>query len=203
MEHEKSYVYKPSGSKRRRLDPPASPLDTSRELRESIYRELWSSQQQRIQTVLDDANRVTLDEVLSFLKESRDSSQSKDIKTGFILAGPDTTSHGTFFEQFQQQIETETSNCIAILNSSDGPNLKAVLKNLIRNAAENNDNLVSQNGVRLLDYDLQLLHQWMLKNGKDCAVVAVQDSEAFDAHVLGDLIELMRYAGSVKFNCIL
>jgi hypothetical protein len=32
----------------------------------------------------------------------------------------------------------------------------------------------------------------MSENGKDFAVVAVQDSEAFDSQLLGEVVELMR-----------
>jgi origin recognition complex subunit 3 len=193
MDHEKCYVFKPTEArltKRRRIN--RSPFESSRELRESTYRQLWSSQHQQIHKVLEDANRVTLDEVLSFLHDTELAQQSKAISTAFILAGPDTTSHGTFFEQLSKRLETESSCCIAVLSSSDGPNLKALLKSLIRKASSNDDNQLSRTGARLLDYDLQILHNWMSENGKDFAVVAIQDSEALDAHLLGEMVELMR-----------
>jgi origin recognition complex subunit 3 len=193
MDHEKCYVFKPvetRPAKRRQVD--LSPLESSRELRESTYQQLWTSQQQQIRKVLEDANRVTLDEVLSFLHDAKLSEQSKAISTGFILAGPDTTSHSTFFEQLSKRLETESPCCIAVLNSGDGLNLKNLLKSLIQKASSDDDSQHTRTGARLLDYDLRILHNWMSENGKDFAVVAVQDSEAFDSQLLGEVVELMR-----------
>jgi origin recognition complex subunit 3 len=193
MDHEKCYVFKPAEgrpAKRRQVD--MSPFESSRELRESTYRQLWSAQHQQIRKVLEDANRVTLDEVLSFLHDAELSQRSKAISTGFILAGPDTTSHSTFFEQLSKRLEIESSCCMTVLSSNDGPNLKSLLKNLIQKASLDDDSLHTRTGARLLDYDLRLLQNWMSKNGKDFAIVAVQDSEAFDAHLLGEVVELMR-----------
>jgi hypothetical protein len=195
---EKCYVFDPSKSrplKRRRVDP-----DATWELREGIYRDLWNQQRHRIQTVLDEANQATIKEILGFLNESFEEleaahDENTPIPTGFVLAGPDTTSHSAFFEQFVESLDEQESNHVFVsLSASEcGNSLKGLLKSLVRGVVGEDDGLMVDDGaVKLLDYDLGVLAARMEESSKSGLVLALQDSEAFSSQVVMELIDLLR-----------
>jgi origin recognition complex subunit 3 len=195
MDHEKSYAFSGGRSnKRRRIEP--SGLDSSWPLREKTYRELWKEQQRRVDKVLEDANRVTLDELVEFTQNAKDSERHQRLPCGLVLAGPSIAAHATFFEHLAERIAGETSSSFALVTSTDAPNLKTLLKVIIRSAvarkSSDDDELElvsrSRKGPKLLDYDLQLLHEWVLDNNVDQVVVSFRDIEAFDSHVLSEAI---------------
>lgn len=49
----------------------------------------------------------------------------------------------------------------------------------------------SRYGPKLLNYDLGHVQEWQKKNRVASIVVAFQDSEAFDAGLLADVVELL------------
>lgn len=77
--------------------------------------------------------------------------------------------------------------------------MKAVLKKLIRDATnedhEDEDERLpnsSNDGQKLLNYDLQILHNYLCDGMERQVVVAFQDSEAFDSSLLTELIHLFK-----------
>lgn len=48
-------------------------------------------------------------------------------------------------------------------------------------------------GRKLLNYDLQILHGYVSQKGTQRIVVVLQDSEAFDTGLLGELIVLFAW----------
>lgn len=46
---------------------------------------------------------------------------------------------------------------------------------------------------KFLNYDLEILYSYVKTQGSKKAIVAFQDSEAFDPALLGDLIALFKY----------
>ncbi len=56
------------------------------------------------------------------------------VPTGFIVTGPNISSHSLLFKQLSTRLKTEINGPTVILRSSDMSNLKAVLKQLIRDA---------------------------------------------------------------------
>jgi origin recognition complex subunit 3 len=117
------------------------------------------------------------------------------------MAGPSIASHGSFFERLGIRIKADTDSSYVLLTSSESPSLKTFLKNLIRKATsrvredDEDDDLArtttaSGNGPRLLDFDLGHLQEWQSRNRVKSMVVAIQDSEAFDARVLVEMVEL-------------
>jgi origin recognition complex subunit 3 len=56
------------------------------------------------------------------------------IPTGFIVTGPNISSHSLLFKQLSTRLKTEINGPNVVLKSSDASNLKAILKLLIRNA---------------------------------------------------------------------
>ncbi|EON62045.1 hypothetical protein W97_01264 [Coniosporium apollinis CBS 100218] len=205
MEHQKCYLFKPQGgrpAKRRRLNN--SDLPSSWPLREATYNELWATQEKRIKDVLSEVNRTTTGEITSFVSASATESRTSAYKipTGLVVAGPSIASHRTLFEHLGREIVAQTRSAFVLLTSAECPNLKTLLKNLIKNATarsteEDEDDEVagnaSQKGPKLLTYDLQLLYLWFRIQDLDQLVVAFQDSEAFDGSLLGEAIELLRF----------
>jgi origin recognition complex subunit 3 len=56
------------------------------------------------------------------------------VPTGFILTGPNIASHSLLFKQLSTRLRTEVNGPTVVLRSSDALNLKAILKQLIRDA---------------------------------------------------------------------
>jgi origin recognition complex subunit 3 len=89
-----------------------------------------------------------------------------------------------------------------VLTSGESPNLKTLLKNLIKKATshvedDDDDDMdgpakSSRHGPKLLNFDLGLVQEWRKKNRVSSIVVAFQDSEAFDAGLLADAVELFQ-----------
>jgi origin recognition complex subunit 3 len=89
------------------------------------------------------------------------------------------------------------------LTSSECPNLKTLLKNLIKKATlrpsddddDDPDNTTSssRHGPKILDFDLNHLQEWQTKNRAERIVVTIQDSEAFGANMLDEMIDLFSY----------
>jgi origin recognition complex subunit 3 len=56
------------------------------------------------------------------------------VPTGFIVTGPNISSHSFLFKQLSTRLKAEINGPTVVLRSSDGSNLKVVLKQLIRDA---------------------------------------------------------------------
>ena len=146
------------------------------------------------QAVLNKANEETVTQVVDFVSSSRASGSSK-LSAGLISAGPNIASHSTLSRQIETQLRSSGANIFVNLSSSECSNLKSLLKTLIAKATRRNDDedeLHSsvRKGPKLLNYDLQLLQEHVKDNGVENVVVAFQDTEAFDSHVMSDAIEL-------------
>jgi origin recognition complex subunit 3 len=124
------------------------------------------------------------------------------IPTGLIVAGPSIASHGPFFARLGQRIKSDANSAYVVLTSGESSNLKTLLKNLIKKVtshAEDDDDddldrptTSSRHGPKLLNYDLGHVQEWRKKNQVSSIVVAFQDSEAFDASLLADVIDLFQ-----------
>ena len=97
------------------------------------------------------------------------------------------------------------------LESGSAPHLKAVLKVLIQKATastieEDEDEELantSRKGPRLLNYDLQILHEHVRDRRIEQVVVAFPDTEALGSHLLSELIELMSsWLDRIPFVCL-
>ena len=53
--------------------------------------------------------------------------------------------------------------------------------------------ILTEQGRKLLNYDLEILHGLVKTHGTKKVIVAFQDSEAFDSVLLAELITLFRY----------
>ncbi|EKG09208.1 Origin recognition complex subunit 3 [Macrophomina phaseolina MS6] len=199
MEHEKCYVFKPQEerpSKRRRVSKTAD--NASLELRKRTCRELWDAQQERIDKIIEEVHRATLSDIIDFIKTAGSTQdQGSKIPTGLVVAGPSIASHAQFFDSLAQRTAVEAQSVFVALTSSECPNLKTLLKNLIRKATSADDGdgdehvFTRRKGPRLLNYDLQLLFEWCKEQSPANVVVAFRDSEALEGSLLADAIQLM------------
>lgn len=124
------------------------------------------------------------------------------IPTGLIVAGPSIASHGPFFERLGRRIRDETDSAYTVLTSGECPNLKTLLKNLIKKVTsrvEDDDeddigrsSTSSRHGPKLLNFDLGHIQEWRRKNRVSSVVIALQGSEAFDANLLADVVDLFQ-----------
>ncbi|KAH7399577.1 origin recognition complex subunit [Pyrenochaeta sp. MPI-SDFR-AT-0127] len=205
MEHQRCFVYEPSGAderapKRQRT----SKHNPQPQLPERLqtYRELWAQQEERIHSTLDEADSAVQEKIVRLISASCTSPEEQKfaIPTALIVAGPSIASHGPFFERLGRKIKEDANSAYVVLTSGECPNLKTLLKNLIKKAtsrAEDDDEdeqdrptASSRYGPKLLNFDLGHVQEWQKKNRISSVVVAIQDSEAFDAGLLVDMIDL-------------
>ncbi|KAH4110388.1 hypothetical protein HBI73_102520 [Parastagonospora nodorum] len=205
MQHQRCYIYEPPqteerASKRQRT----SKYDPHAQLpvRLQAYRDVWSQQEERIANTLDTADSAVQQNIVNFISAASASPDETKfaIPTGLIIAGPSIASHGPFFKRLGQRIKDDTDSTYVVLTSAESPNLKTLLKNLIKKVTshveddDENDmdrpSTSSRHGPKLLNYDLGHVQEWRKKNRVSSIVVALQDSEAFDAALLADIVDL-------------
>ncbi|KAF2634953.1 origin recognition complex subunit [Massarina eburnea CBS 473.64] len=204
MEHERCYIYTPPEaeerpSKRQRT----SDFNPQSQLAErlSTYRKIWAQQEQRIQATLEEADSKTQEKIVNFVSASApvENAPQTSIPTGLVVAGPSIASHGPFFARLGRSIRDETNSAYVVLTSAESPNLKTLLKNLIKRVTsrieEDDDDDIrptasSRHGPKVLDFDLSHVQEWQKKNRTRSIVVALQDSEAFDTRILIELVDL-------------
>lgn len=97
------------------------------------------------------------------------------------------------------------------LESGSAPHLKAVLKVLIQkatagNAEEDEDDelaTATRKGPRLLNYDLQILYEYVRDRQIEQVVVSFSDTEALGSSLLSELVELMHsWLDRIPFVCL-
>ncbi|KAL2065095.1 hypothetical protein VTL71DRAFT_4235 [Oculimacula yallundae] len=167
------------------------------DLRQSLFESSWSATEARIQSILSEANEGTLAEVTSFVSGHGLVRQTEKVPTGFVVTGPNITSQGLLFNQLAAHLKSQIDGPVVTLRSGDASNLKAVLKQLIRDATnqkssmdDDEDISSHKDGRKLLNYDLEILHGHVESHESQAVVVAFQDSEAFDTSLMADLINL-------------
>ncbi|KAI9640812.1 Origin recognition complex subunit 3 [Ciborinia camelliae] len=160
-------------------------------LRLSLFGKYWMETEAKIKSILNEANEGTLVEVTSFVEN-----ENKDkLPAGFIVTGPNIASQSLLFEQLSTRLSNEVNGPVVTLRSGESSNLKGLLKKLIRdvthqksNDEDEDDNFLEQNGRKLLNYDLEIIHGYVKAHGCDRVIVSFQDSEAFDSGLLGEAI---------------
>ncbi|KAF1946311.1 origin recognition complex subunit [Clathrospora elynae] len=205
MEHQRCYIYEPPETEERapkrqrtgKFNPQAQLSE-----RLQTYRDIWAQQEERIQDTLEGADSATQDKIVNFISASASSSGETQfaIPTALIVAGPSIASHGPFFERLGRSITDDTNSVYVVLTSGECPNLKTLLKNLIKKVTsrvedEDEDDVdrpsvSSRYGPKLLNYDLGHVQEWQKKTCAASIVVALQDSEAFDLGLLVDMVDL-------------
>ncbi|KAH8676297.1 origin recognition complex subunit [Xylariales sp. PMI_506] len=167
-------------------------------LRQKLFEESWSVIEKRIDHVLRDANRSTLEDVTSFIQGSTRRAAKNKIPAAFIITGANIASQELLFEQLAETLADKADAKVVRLHSGDATNLKAALKKIIRDttsraAEDEGDSEVSvgKDGRKFLNYDLEALHSYLKTTPRTHVTITFQDSEAFESALLSDLILLI------------
>ncbi|OQN97219.1 hypothetical protein B0A48_16761 [Cryoendolithus antarcticus] len=204
MEYEKCYVFEPDATrpaKRRKIEPQG--LQASWQLRREAYRAAWAGPQARIEDALLGVHDKSLDEVTRFLDEQATPAngiESTRIPSGIVLTGPGGSSRGSLANRVADRWRSQPNQIYVPLDSTVTPNLKAALKHVIHRATsstqgedEDDEDAVAttRKGRRLLNYDLQILADYVRERKIEQVVIALHDTEAIASDVLSELIELL------------
>ncbi|KAK4227205.1 origin recognition complex subunit 3 N-terminus-domain-containing protein [Podospora fimiseda] len=163
-------------------------------LRQKTYETVWPVLEEKIESVLRNANKHTLEEVETFFSSAP--ADSNKIPAGFVITGPNIASQDLLFEQLAERLAGNDGARVVRLRAAEAGNLKAGLKKVIGGVVggDGDEEREKDKGRRkYLDYDLEGLHAFLKRDGEERegkVVVMFQDSEAFDVGVLGEMIGL-------------
>lgn len=213
MEYEKCYVFQPEdgrATKRRRTEPQG--LQASWKLRKQAYERAWTSQENRINAKVNTINATTVTNIATFLDEAAVDSPTERIPTGLILAGPNSALRNSIATHISAQDgESSIKRLLVPITSNVGSNVKSALKSIIQKATsrpvgDDDDELdehSTRKGPKLLNYDLQILYDYVQERRIQQVVITIEDSEAFDSDLLSELIELLGcWQGRIPFACL-
>ncbi|KAK3719102.1 Origin recognition complex subunit 3 [Vermiconidia calcicola] len=200
MEYEKCYAFEPESvrpAKRRKIE--SQGLHASWRARHEAYQKAWREQKQRIDAELSSINFSTVQELTTFLDEAAQSNSSEAIPTAILSTGPDTSSHTSVIQQLSRTQNAQARRVFISISATTGANLKALLKATIQKATSRNegiddeedDSTFQRKGAKLLNYDLQILADYVREKRLQQVAIAIQDTEAFDSDLLSELIELL------------
>ncbi|KAH8701139.1 putative origin recognition complex subunit 3 [Talaromyces proteolyticus] len=168
------------------------------ESRQSIFQQLWTFQEQRSKEILEELDSGILEAISSFVDTASPELYDGRIPTSLVTIGSNVSALPRLLDSLHQRLTAQGSGQVVLLESGDAPNLKAVLKTIIRIAVtsiEGNEGyqhiFTHRLGPRMLPYDLNLLHEYVDKHKLRSLVLAFRDSEAFDSGVLNDLLSLL------------
>ncbi|KAL1890407.1 Origin recognition complex subunit 3 [Sporothrix stenoceras] len=182
--------------------------------RKQLFNSLWTKLDDRIQTVLQRSNQATLSAVMDFVEKPI---QTK-LLAAFVILGPAATTDMLLFRQLsssftesEKTINSEKATkdkdrCVrrmVRLRAAEAPNLRAALKTIVQIASSpssgngvdggeaDEDDVVAHNGNKYLAYDLEAVAAAITNQSTSRIVVAFEDSEAFDAALLADLLSFL------------
>lgn len=152
-------------------------------------------------------------EIAAFLDDAAENPNPGSIPAGIISTGASLASHTEITLRLaQRQSDARARRILVSLHSDAGSNLKALLKTLISKGTsrvldddedEEMATSTKRRGPRLLNYDLQLLADYVEEHGFQQVVVALEDSEAFESNLLSELIEMLgHWQDRIPFVCL-
>jgi len=168
-----------------------------------------------VQTKITKLHSNTVAEISAFLDETLDHQQLNRIPAGVVLAGPYAGLRSTLTQLQQRFKAVDARRTLVSLSSSSGANLKALLKALIQKAttrqetSDDDDELSGARsgnrcGPRLLNYDLQGLHDHVQERQIQQVVVILEDTEAIEGHLLSEFVETLGYwSDRIPFVCLM
>jgi origin recognition complex subunit 3 len=139
-------------------------------------------------------------QVNNFLESVSDRSSGK-IPTALLSTDPDAATYVTVTDHFAKNQQGGKNRAFVSLASSTGSNLKALLKSINHQATsrpvglddDDDEVATAKKGPRLLNYDLQLLAEHVQERHLEQVIIAIGETEAFDSHLLSELIEYLGY----------
>ncbi|OKL56863.1 hypothetical protein UA08_07830 [Talaromyces atroroseus] len=166
--------------------------------RKSAFQNLWSTQEQRCKEVIENLDSGILEDITTFVKSASPELFNGCIPTSLVTIGSNVSALPRLLDILHRRLTTQNCGQVILLESGDAPNLKAVLKTIIRVAVTSTSGndayqklFTDKSGPRMLPYDLNVLHDYVKGQGAKPLVLAFRDSEAFDFGVLNDLLSLL------------
>ncbi|OAA63681.1 origin recognition complex subunit [Niveomyces insectorum RCEF 264] len=183
-----------------------------------LFTSTWAELDNRIQTVLQRANQATLQAILDFIETSdgpklpaafvvfgpaaatTDLLLFKQLGAALVACGDSGEGGNGGARAFRRMVR---------LRAAEAPNLRAALKTIVRGATEvtatgdaaDDDDVVAKDGHKYLAYDLEavyvMIRDAQSKNNNVATptstriVLVFEDSEAFDAALLADLLAFL------------
>ncbi len=140
------------------------------------------------------------------------------IPAAFIITGTNTASQDLLLDQLSEKLQSVCHGRFVRVRAAEAPNLKTVLKKIIRDVTSRDPDgdggadvavgddvgtetpplrppLTEFQGRKYLDYDLEALYAFIWHQAPPRVIVTLEDSEAFDSGLLSDLVELLQYGG--------
>nr|CDP23756.1 Putative origin recognition complex subunit 3 [Podospora anserina S mat+] len=157
------------------------------DLRKKTYESAWPVLESEIESVLRDANRQTLEEVVEFLNSDVHECEGRGrVPAGFIITGPNIAGQDLLFSQLGDVLAERGEGRVRFVRLKAGEvgNLKGGLKRIVREG---------MGGVEGGDGG----------EGGGRVVVAFQDSEAFDTGLVGELVGLFHsWQDRIQFSVL-
>ncbi len=167
--------------------------------RQIAFRRCWAETASRIAHSLEAVNTAILGEVVQFVKDAPLWIDHERLPTGIISCGPKAGSETNLLEQWKSTQAQSSSAIVVSLDSPQAATLMIALKNLIRAAitqvdgADGYQTFLDERKRRIyMNYDLELLQEFVNSSNIQKCVVHLADTEAFDMAVLIDLISVIR-----------
>lgn len=114
------------------------------ELWYKMYSVIWGKIERRLENLNHTMFSKVLNELLSFVKQSSTIGERSDsIPTAAILTGINLPDHAALFKTIQNEIETNHTPYIAILQSDKCSSLKSVVENMVHQIINNTSAEVS------------------------------------------------------------
>ncbi|KAL6715870.1 Origin recognition complex subunit 3 [Lecanora helva] len=159
------------------------------------YCDIWTPKERVVDEAIRVANDDTVNEVVSFITAQDTSRSEGKLPTALVLAEPGHSSSFDF-QAVVDGVNAEKRAILVELSSEYCNNLKATLKHVnqvVTNPVIGGDEEVLLDGVkpsRYLNYDLEILYEFVQTHSIRTVVLAFKDSEAFDSALLAELIDV-------------
>ncbi|KAF2858702.1 hypothetical protein K470DRAFT_272190 [Piedraia hortae CBS 480.64] len=204
MEYAGAYVFSPEEPPAKRRRHNAVGLQASWPRRLQTYQELWTELHDEINRARTDINVSTISAIAAFLDAAIHNAEN-GIPTAIVRTQIGASAEDSIAGKLQHVPGKATT----FIRSGSGANLKSVLKSLINQAiqatsAEDDDeDDVFEGNRHLLKYDLQILADFVRERGIRQVLVFFEDPEAFNSHLLSELIELLDcWRDRIPFACL-
>ncbi|KAK9376417.1 origin recognition complex subunit 3 N-terminus-domain-containing protein [Lipomyces chichibuensis] len=216
--HKTCYVIKQSGNARKkakrshpfiRLDQSIPETDDYVEDRWSLYTKTITNIQTKLESLLNDADESTLHRVWKYVTSTQDYHHDAYtlLPVGLVLAGANISSHMRLFTNMSKYIEQREAQKIVtvVVTLRDASTLREALRKIIsqlvgQRKADDEDEITARmttvpegdQNDRRLSYDLDLLVDWFVKQGRvEKIVVIIQDADGSDGDLLPEVIRML------------
>lgn len=174
--------------------------------RQDTYTEHWRTADSVIADTAGEIDTTTVDNIRAYIQS--DSPSSRALRTAVIVSGADKTAFSLCLDRLR---ESDDGHLVVRLQASQAPTLQAGLKALIRNAVEAHSNghaydaLLARHKRQIpMNFDLELLQQYVKSNNIPQIVVAIPDAETVDLNVFSELVaHLASWKDRIPFVLVL